>query len=152
MIKLIVAVDNKNGIASEGKIPWHCPEDLKHFRKKTRGKTLVVGRKTYETLPKLPGRKLIIMSRTMTDSEWPICRNVEQVIDNTDNDELYIIGGAQIYRQFLDSGRVDKVILSRIPGDFECDQVFPKLSWKKWTRIKIKKMKTFQIETWTQKL
>lgn len=94
---------NNGVIGNEGRIPWHLPADLKHFRRKTINKAIVMGRKTYESLGKaLPDRVNIVVSRN-PELKLPdaiVFNDLEEVLD-LDYEEIFVIGGAEIYQQAL---------------------------------------------------
>lgn len=101
-MKLIVARSLNRVIGSNGDIPWHSSEDLKQFKKLTTGHTVVMGRKTYESLGKaLPNRRNIVVT-SKSNYEAPGCEVItdlnEFLIANQDNDDVWIIGGAEIYK------------------------------------------------------
>lgn len=104
-IKIIVAIGRDGSIGKEGNLIWNLPGDLKRFKSITMGYPVVMGRKTWESLPKkpLPGRLNIIMTRNKDfKAEGAlICHSVDEVLKSIDADEIFIIGGAEIYRMFL---------------------------------------------------
>lgn len=143
-MKLIVATDEKNGFGKGGKIPWKVPEDMAYFKKATMGGIVVMGRKTWDSLPKkfrpLPGRFNVVMSRgdvpdapfrgwfeDFGDSETPApALFVKPHVLPADPDRaIWFIGGAEIYKQALESGLVDEIHVTRIAGDYGCDTFFP---------------------------
>ena len=108
-IVLVVARADNGVIGDAGALPWHIPEDLKHFKKRTMGKPMAMGRKTFESLPGLlPGRRHIVLTR---DTGWTatgadVVHSVEEAIACAgDAAELTVIGGAEIYRLFLPHAR-----------------------------------------------
>lgn len=130
MIKMIVAVDKQCGIAKDGRIPWDVPEDMKLFRKLTTGdgnNAVVMGRNTSRTLPSgfLRDRMNFILSTTTTGQgpDWQYVNKYEK-IDIEQFDDVWIIGGAQLYSYMLSTGFVDEVHVSIIPEDYECDLLF----------------------------
>ena len=130
-MELIVAVDEKGGIGYENRIPWYCKQDLALFKRKTSGKTIIVGRKTAETLPKLIGRKIICVTRNLDldTSNWN--NNViltDKLIKEGEN--IIIAGGSQIYEQALKDESVTIVYLSIIKKEYKCDAFF-KFEWLK---------------------
>lgn len=139
MLNIIVAcTDKENVIGKDNKLPWNLPEDLQHFKEITMGKTIVMGRKTFESLPKvLPGRHHIVLTR---NREYKVNNpNVEVVIGNINNifkkmkyseEEYFIIGGAEIYKIAIKFA--DKIYLTRIYERIEGDTYFPNLSSKYW--------------------
>ena len=140
MINLIVAMSSNGVIGKENQLPWHLPEDLKRFRLITNNNVVVMGRKTHLSIGKvLPNRLNVILSR---DTKWynplgdncVVCYSVEEVIEKFKYRDLFIIGGSEIYNQFLP--HTDKIYLTLIDKDFEGDTYFPKLgdNWKEVER------------------
>ena len=139
MLNIIVAcTDKENVIGKDNKLPWNLPEDLQHFKEITMGKTIVMGRKTFESLPKvLPGRHHIVLTR---NQNYKVNNpNVEIVTGNINNifkkmkyseDEYFIIGGAEIYK--IGIKFADKIFLTRIYEHIEGDAYFPTINDKYW--------------------
>lgn len=129
-INAIVAVDDHWGIGKDGTMPWpHLSEDLKRFKKLTDGAMIVMGKNTWLSLPKrpLPGRSNIIISKSLEEDFAITVQGDPKAIINklkqaTETD-IWIIGGAEIYRQFLPF--CNSVYITRIAGDYECDTRFP---------------------------
>lgn len=150
---IIIAAVNKNDvIGNNGTIPWHYPEDLKHYRDTVRDNILIMGRKTFESAPTLENTKHIIMSRRDTiasQSENVYLANskseaISLYDDLRENDEkLYICGGEAIYREFLDD--VEKMIISHIPDDSQGDTHFPNINDENWEITKFKWIDGFKI-------
>lgn len=122
-ITLVVARADNGVIGNKGALPWHIPEDLKHFKQRTMGKPMVMGRKTFESLPGLlPGRRHIVVTR---DREWQadgaeVAHDAESAIALAgDVPEITVIGGAEIYRLFLPHAkRIELTEVHRSPdGD-----------------------------------
>lgn len=126
-IAMIAAMANDRVIGKDNQMPWHLPEDLKHFKAMTLGKPVVMGRKTYESIGRpLPGRHNIVISRQADLSiEGVSCvTNIEQAMDAAgDCEELIIMGGGQLYAQMLP--QADKLYLTHIKLDVEGDTEFP---------------------------
>lgn len=125
MINLIVATDINGGIGKDNKLLWHIPKDLKRFKSLTTGKTVVMGRKTFESLPfknGLPNRNNIVLTR----GEYQDNGNVKYINDINKilemKDDIFIIGGAEIYKQFLPY--CDKLYLTKVFAEFEADTFF----------------------------
>lgn len=124
MICMIAAASQDGVIGNQNKLPWHLPEDLKHFRKLTLNQNIVMGRKTFESLPGLlPKRNHIVLTR---NKDWSApgvktYDNIDKVLKRYKN--LYIIGGEEIYRQFLPL--VDKLYLTVLYENYEGDAFFP---------------------------
>lgn len=115
MLSLIVAVDSKFGIARDNTIPWYISNDLKHFKNITMNKDVIVGRKTMETLPKLPGRTIHVATNG----------NIMDIVNNLKGKDVVIIGGSQIYKLLIDL--CDVIYITVIEKDYKCDLFFPKI-------------------------
>lgn len=111
-------------IGLAGALPWRIPEDLRRFKVATMGHTLIVGRATYSTMPHLPGRRLVVLSRTGGRCAWPIAHSVEAAIaDARETDpEPIVIGGAQVYAAALPY--VTRAIVTEIDRAIEGDTFF----------------------------
>jgi len=137
-ITLVVAATAEGVIGLNGQLPWHIPEDLKHFKKLTMGKPILMGRKTFESIGRpLPGRRNLVLTR---DQHWA-AEGVETVssLDDalkrvSDQAELMVIGGEQLYRLALPYA--DRIELSEIQQPFEGDTYFPVLSNRDWVRTR----------------
>jgi len=136
---IIVAVSENNVIGKDGDIPWHIPEDLKHFKEKTTGNAVIMGRKTFESLPEdykpLPERKNIVLTRSGLKNEYEQVEEVESLEEayrqaGEFSEKAFIIGGASIYEQTLD--QCDKLVLTRIHEEYEGDTFFPEINKEKW--------------------
>lgn len=127
MISIIAAVSKNNGIGANNDLPWHCPRDLKLFKQKTTDEIVVMGRKTAESLGKpLKGRLNFVLSHdpSRVPSGFSIIRDIEEVVELSNYHAVYIIGGAEIYRQFIDIA--DRAFISHIEIDTpEADTFFP---------------------------
>ena len=133
-ISLIVAVSANNVIGADGGLPWHLPEDLKHFKSITMGKPMIMGRATWESIGRaLPGRKSIVMTR-QTDFEAEGCEVVSSVDEALaaagDADEVMIIGGGEIYRLFLPTA--DRIYMTRVHADVEGDTYLDEIDLNLW--------------------
>lgn len=134
MYKLIVAATITGGIGFEGTIPWHNPEDLRHFKNVTVGNTVVMGRKTFESLPKvLPNRLTIVMtSSEMEETETVKIANciedVFRIYESHKKGYLFICGGSQVYSLFQNLGLVHEYYVTTILDNPQCDTFysFPK--------------------------
>ncbi len=132
---LIAALTHSRVIGRLGKMPWRIGEELEHFRKLTTGHTLVVGRKTFESLDSrpLPKRNTVVVSRTLPDrSDIDVCRTLDEAIQQakTYDSEVFVAGGAEIYRQTLPLA--DALYLSWVNEDHEGDTYFPELDDGLW--------------------
>jgi dihydrofolate reductase len=122
-MELFVATDSKNGFSKDNKIPWDIPSDRKFFKKMTLGKTVIMGRKTFESMGRLlPNRKNIILtSRDLYIDGAIVCKTFEDAIHLADN--ICIIGGEQLYKSSLNY--VTTIYKTVIDGVFDCDRFFP---------------------------
>ncbi len=137
MISIIVAMDEKNGIGKDGKLLAHLPNDLRWFKKHTINHTVIMGRKTYQSLPNgaLPNRRNIVLSRSLKALKDAIVVNkFEQIWDFlNDKEENFVIGGAEIYRIFLPFAQ--KLYITRIHHVFDADTFFPQIDLTNWQLI-----------------
>lgn len=136
-VNIIIAVDQRGGIAKDGKIPWHYPEDFKHFKEITMGHVCVMGRNTYEEILELSkdkestellkGRECFVLSSTLTEAKGAtIKRDIRHVVDDLvlakDEREVFILGGEKILIEALPWTK--RVYLTLIDKDFGCDKFF----------------------------
>ena len=132
MIKIIVATSKNRVIGDSNSLIWHLPSDLKRFKELTTGNTIVMGRKTYESIGRpLPNRRNIIITRD-TKYEVDSCETVnslEQALMICNNN-CFIIGGGEIYKQSMDIA--DEIYLTLVHEDFDGDTTFPEIGseWK----------------------
>ena len=104
MIIFVYACDLNGAIGKDGDLPWRQSTDLQHFKRVTLGGTIVMGRKTWDSLPgKLPGRRSIVMSRSARDDVEVM--NYEEVMNLSLEQDVYIIGGGEIYSLFLEDAK-----------------------------------------------
>lgn len=139
MKRIIVAYSTRGRIIGNGgDLPWHLPGDMKRFRELTRGSVVIMGRKTYESIPEryrpLPGRHNVVLTR---DPEWtPDCDTVTVFHDTgtalSHYPDAWIIGGGEIYRSALPL--VDEIIATEVEGDYEGDAYFPPINHNDWQR------------------
>lgn len=127
-LSIIAAIGKNNELGVNNSLIWHLPTDLKYFKKTTYGKTIVMGRKCFESLPGLlPNRTHIIMTnnKDYKVDGATIYHNVEDVLNyiNKSNEECFIIGGAKIYELFMPYAK--KLYLTEINADAEADVYFP---------------------------
>jgi dihydrofolate reductase len=129
MLRLIVAVANDNVIGKDNKLLCHIPEDLKRFKQLTTGNAIVMGRKTFESLPNvLPNRWHVVLTRDesyrVNDDRVTIVNDIKDIIELKDTEhEYFIIGGGEIYKTFLPYCK--KLYITKIDEDFEGDTYFP---------------------------
>lgn len=135
-IALIVALDGQNGIGRKGDLLCHLPDDLKHFKQITTGHVVIMGRKTYASLPKgaLPNRTNIVIT-SQAREDFPGCkvaRSVEEALSLCSGQEkVFIIGGGQLYRTSLHL--VSRLYITRIHHIFDdADTFFPEINETEW--------------------
>jgi dihydrofolate reductase len=131
-LKAIAVADRNWGLGKEGKLLVHLPGDWKYFREQTLGKVIVMGRETLEGLPggePLPGRTTVALSRNPSfKANCSVVSSLEECLDylsRFNGDEVYIAGGADIYRQFLPY--CDECLITRIDAEFPADRFFDNL-------------------------
>lgn len=133
-ISLIVAVDEQNGIGKNNQLPWHLPADLKHFKTLTTGHSIIMGRKTFDSIGKaLPNRTNIVISRQDDYSAEgaEVVSSLQHAYDLCqDDNEAFVIGGAQIFEQALPGA--DILYLTVIHHQFDADTFFPKIDENDW--------------------
>jgi len=137
-IAIIVAIAQNNAIGKDNQLLWHIPEDLKRFKALTSGHTIIMGKRTYESLPKrpLPNRVNMVITDIPTEKIEGCLTvySIEEALQNADPDkENFIIGGGSIYRQFLPIA--DTLYLTVVDQAFEADVFFPEIDFKEWRCI-----------------
>ncbi len=139
-ITMIWAQASNGVIGKDNDLPWRLPRDMAYFKQQTQHKTVVMGRKTWESFggKPLPNRRNIIITRsqefTATDAE--VVYSVEEAIQLAIQDnELMVIGGSTIYEQFLQYA--DRLLMTKIDHDFAGDTYFPEVDWSQWQQASI---------------
>ena len=134
MLSISVAVAKNNVIGKDNKLPWHISEDLKRFKRITSNKKMIMGRKAFESLPGiLPNREHIIITRNknfkVDSNKVTIVHDLNSLIEKYSKceDEVFVIGGAEIYKQFLPY--VQKIYLTQIDETFEGDTYWPEINY-----------------------
>lgn len=154
MKKIIIVAVAANGIIGSGerKIPWHIPEDFKHFKRTTMGHTLIMGRNTFLSLGKpLPGRKFLVISREPFDSGYPdipVFSTPEEALAACEQmklEQVFIAGGGELYRYALEKGLVDEMIISHIQFEAEGDVPFPAFVAADWQIVQEEKYEQFTV-------
>ncbi len=133
VITAVVAMSENRVIGTKNQLPWHLPADLKHFKNITLNHTVLMGRKTYESIGKpLPNRRNIILTQDKSFKALG-CEIVHDVQSALAFDDLYIIGGAQVFELFWPY--INKLHLTLIHKNIEGDAFFPELDLKQWKLI-----------------
>ena len=139
IVSAIVAIAKNNAIGKNNQLLWHLPADMKYFKEKTLGHCIITGRKNYESIPEkfrpLPGRINIVISRqkNYTAPGAIVVHSIEMAIQqatNLNEQEVFIIGGAEIYKQSLSI--VDKLYITYVDAQFDADAFFPELNLDEW--------------------
>jgi dihydrofolate reductase len=155
-IIIIAAMAENRVIGKNNSLPWSIKEDLAHFRRLTKGWPCIMGRKTWESLPKkpLPGRLNIIVSGTMTETafcsqEVTLVTSLPAAVEKcTGYEKVFICGGEAIYRQAL--ALADKIELTLIHKEYEGDTFFPEIDTACWEIISTVNCDTFSFITYTK--
>lgn len=168
IFKMIVAVDINNGIGKDNKIPWYYSEDLKYFAKQTKGTTsqhnaIVMGRKTYESIGRaLPGRYNYVLSKTLkndlsentkhvgSENQLHIFPDLDALLNDVKKrnfDEVWIIGGATIYKQLLEfnPSLIQFIYVTKILKKYDCDTFFPTIDTNIYKKILVTYHETLEL-------
>jgi dihydrofolate reductase len=136
MISIITAMTRERVIGDNNKLPWHIPEELKLFRRITSGHTVIMGKRTFESIGKpLPNRNNIVLSsteHTSQDVHW--AKNISDALQAAQgyNKEIFVIGGAQVYQQFLPLA--DRLLISYIKYNYPGTILFPEFNINEWQK------------------
>jgi dihydrofolate reductase len=133
MISIIVAMSRNRVIGKDNKLVWHLPADLKHFKKTTMGSTLIMGRRTFESMGSLPGRTSIIITRqdNYRAKDCLIANSLAQALDMAPpTGEIFIAGGGQIYSEAIPVA--DRMYITIVDHDFDGDTFFPEYPAGEW--------------------
>ncbi|WP_165732159.1 dihydrofolate reductase [Polaribacter sp. 20A6] len=136
MITIIAAIAKNNALGKDNDLIWHLPADLKRFKKVTTGHHILMGRNTFESIGKpLPNRTTIIITRNKNyfKEGCLIANSIEEAIEMVENkDDVFIIGGAQIYKESIEKDLVDRLDITQVHHEFEADVFFPEIDLKTW--------------------
>ena len=154
MITLIWCEDKNTGIGINNSIPWHIKEDLEFFKKTTLNHPIIMGRKTFESIGKpLKNRKNIIITRNknykVEDSSVEIYNDVNEILKRYNNQDVFVIGGKQIYLLF--NNHADKLLVSRLPNSYNCDTFMNDFNYSSFYISNIQKKKEFKIYEYLRK-
>ncbi len=139
ILSLIAAADEQNLIGGDNKLLWDLPADMKHFRTTTSGHSVLMGRKTYESIGRpLPNRRNIVISRQqdLQIEGCEVAASLEQalaLLKENSEDEVFVIGGGEIYKRALPLA--DRVYLTRVHTTLEGDTYFPELLSEEWKEV-----------------
>lgn len=165
IISSIVAVAENGAIGRNHALPWHLPNDMKFYKYTTWGMPVIMGRTSFETLgsKRLPGRFNIVMSRNgnlqTNDPEVRVAKDRDHALQlamETDCREVFVIGGAKIYAEFMDI--TDRIYITRVHGRPEADTFFPEPDWSAWDLKQARRFEAdekhafaYTFETWERK-
>lgn len=139
MITIIAAIAKNNALGKNNDLIWHLPADLKRFKKVTTGHYILMGRNTFESIGKpLPNRTTIIITRNKDyfKDGCLIANSLEEAIEMAKEEEqIFIIGGAQIYKETIAKGLADQLDITLVHKDFDADVYFPKISTQVWKEV-----------------
>ncbi len=144
MLSLIVAKAENNVIGKDNKLLWHLPEDLKRFKNLTTGHTIIMGRKTFESLGRvLPNRKHVVFTQNpnfkVDDVNVKIVHSLQDIQEYVeDKNENFVIGGEKIYNLLMPY--VSKMYITEIHKDFDGDTFFPNVDLESWKETSREKM------------
>tara|TARA_B100001769_G_C22112312_1_gene602141 strand:+ start:5406 stop:5915 length:510 start_codon:yes stop_codon:yes gene_type:complete len=161
--KIIVAMSNQRGIGKDGSLPWNIKEDLKFFSKLTKGNNnnaIIMGKNTWVGLKKhLPNRDNLILSSSLSIHEehddnivksFTSIEEVNKFCESKNYDDVWVIGGAQIYKQFIDKNLCKQCIITYINNVYDCDTFFPQLDneWKITSMLPMETETDLNILVW----
>ena len=135
-VSIVVAISENHAIGKGNKLLWHLPKDLKHFKEITSGHTVIMGRKTYESVGKpLPNRRNIIITRQdITIDGCEVVNSIEAALGLCKTEEeVFIVGGAEIYKQSMHL--TDRIYLTIVHETFEADSFFPEIDKRIWKEV-----------------
>ena len=142
-------------IGKDNSLPWHIPEDLKNFKELTTENTVIMGRKTWESIPEkfrpLPNRNNIVISRNLSAEGADVCSSVKEALEKAKSygKEIFIIGGSSIYEQFLPL--TDKMYISYLKEEYAGDTYFPNFNKEDWEIIERKDFAEFEFIVYERK-
>jgi dihydrofolate reductase len=148
-LTLLAAADANWGIGLDGGLPWRCPEDLRNFKTRTMGKTVFMGRWTFETLPStLPGRTIVVLSRSPPPGSSLITLETALgYVADIKHEEFIVAGGAAVYEAALPY--CAKAEITRIAGEYECDTRMADLEAAGWTKTSESRLSDIAtVEEW----
>lgn len=154
-VTLVVAMGSNRVIGANGSLPWRLPEDLAHFKALTLGHPMIMGRTTYESIGRpLPGRTTIVITRqpdwaadgveTAPSVDAALVRAAEL------DDEIFVVGGGQVYAEVLERNLVDVLSVTRVAASPDGDTYFPRIDWEAWAEVGRVRHEGFDIITYAR--
>ncbi|MDY6819865.1 MAG: dihydrofolate reductase [Halobacteriales archaeon] len=149
----VAALADNRVIGKDGEVPWHLPEDKQQYRARIAEDPVILGRRTFEAMRSdLPGRAQIVMSRTERDYDLDTAyhaatvEEAKAIAESLDAEIAYVIGGGAIYALF--QPHLDRMMLSRVPGEYEGDTYYPEWDADDWTLATETPYDGFTLEEW----
>lgn len=150
----VAAIAENLVVGDDGELPWESiPEDKRQYRRRIADEPVILGRKTFESMrDDLPGRAQIVLSRTERDYDVETASHAGSVAEAIDlaaslaDETAYVIGGAEIYELF--QPHVDRMVLSRIPGEYEGDAHYPEWNDDVWELVREEEFERFTLQEW----
>lgn len=137
MLTIIAAAAENNALGKNNDLVWHLPDDFRRFKKLTSGHHIIMGRKTFESLPQpLPDRTHVVVThqKDYNPEDTVIAHSLDRAIEISKGDnQPFIIGGGEIYKQSID--RADRIELTRVHETFEADTFFPEIDESQWELV-----------------
>jgi dihydrofolate reductase len=141
LVSIIAAVAENGVIGRDGKLPWHLSSDLRRFKELTMSHTIIMGRRTWESIARpLPGRRMIVVSRQpgyRIDTDGiEVAASLEAALKRADalrDDEAFVIGGAELYKDALP--RADRLYYTSVQANVPGDAYFPDVQWSEWRLV-----------------
>lgn len=141
IISIVVAIAENNAIGKDNQLLWHLPADLKHFKDITTGHTIIMGRKTYDSIGRpLPNRRNIVMTRNreLALQGTEITNSLEEALALCEGtEEVFIIGGAELYNRAL--AATNRIYLTKVHQTYEADTFFPEIDPAEWKETSTEK-------------
>ncbi len=158
MIHLIVAMTKDRVIGNNNKLLWQISDDMKLFKELTTNNTVIMGRNTWESIPKkfrpLPNRKNIVVSKTLNRTNGAeIASSIDDAVRMARGNvgQIYCIGGAQIYKEFLEKELVDILHISFVKKEYDGNVFFPKINFNEWEETETKEFNEFIYKKFEKK-
>ncbi|RYJ06777.1 MAG: dihydrofolate reductase [Actinomycetales bacterium] len=156
-VTLVVAMGANRVIGVDGSLPWRLPEDLAHFKQLTLGHPMVMGRTTFESIGRpLPGRTTIVVTR---QADWSaggveVAGSLDDALARGRelDDDVFLVGGAQVYAEALERGLVDVMVVTRVAQSPDGDTYFPSIDWSAWREVGEVPHEGFSIVTYERGL
>ena len=152
----VAALTDDRVIGRDGEVPWDLPADRTEYRARVGDAPVILGRRTFEAMcDDLPGSAQVVLSRSVDEFDAPTARHaasVEEAIAAVEDEGApvaYVLGGGSIYELLLP--RLDRMVLSRVPGEYDGDTYFPEWDTRTWELVEETPRQGYTLETWARK-